>query len=133
MLCHDLKLRHREDERGVTWRASGATRSNKKVVKLLRNLGLDRAFGKQGAGYTGQITVKLAATGALTCGLTGMMFCMPDNQKHNMQVQPNCFWMFLVISKKYQKMQSDRRFGFRSDPLFSRDACSTLNVNAVRR
>lgn len=28
-----------------------------------------------------------------------MMFCMMENQKHNMQVQPDCFWMFLVISE----------------------------------
>ena len=58
MLCHDPKPRHVDDMKGVTWRASGATFSDKKVIKLLSNLGWDVLFGKPEGGFTGQITVK---------------------------------------------------------------------------
>jgi hypothetical protein len=49
---------------------------------------------------TGQITVKYAALGAFAENMCNRMFCMMENQKHNMQVQPDDFWMFLVISEK---------------------------------
>ncbi|WP_146026785.1 hypothetical protein [Enterobacter asburiae] len=71
-----------------------------KVVKLLSNLGLDVVFGKRRGDKTGQITVKYAALGAFAENMCNRMFCMMENQKHNMQVQPDCFWMFLVISEK---------------------------------
>ena len=72
----------------------------KKVVKLLSNLGLNVVFGKLTGDETGQITVKYAALGAFAENMCNRMFCMMENQKHNMQVQPDCFWMFLVISEK---------------------------------
>ncbi|HDT0658134.1 TPA: hypothetical protein QIB60_000737 [Enterobacter cloacae subsp. dissolvens] len=71
----------------------------KKVIKLLSNLGLDGVFGKRRGEKTGQITVKLAALGAFSNGIGNRMFCTTETGKHNMQVQPNCFWMFLVISE----------------------------------
>ncbi|MCU6158944.1 hypothetical protein KWI07_00765 [Enterobacter bugandensis] len=73
----------------------------KKVVKLLSNLGLDVAFSKRWLAETGQITVKLAALAAFSWRLYNTMFCWAGNQKHNRQVQPDDFWMFLVISEKW--------------------------------
>ena len=71
-----------------------------KVVELLSNLGRAVTFGKREGAKTGQITVKYAALGAFAENMCNRMFCMMENQKHNMQVQPDCFWMFLVISEK---------------------------------
>jgi hypothetical protein len=58
MFCHDLKPRHVDDERGVTWRASGATCDDKKGCEIVSNLGLDVVFGKRRGDKTGQITAK---------------------------------------------------------------------------